>query len=165
MAKGKVTKITKDDQTSRRKRTRGLIKKSWELGVRPSCKVFTFVLYTDVNQVKTYDSTGGKILEEVETVINRLVRSQNAFNVNGIAHKEGKRRDTSDWQKSDPSSYSSKRSNKKSNRLDSKPKDRVPPQTDRSRRRLRPAPVFDFNILPMYQERQNYSRVEAAHDQ
>lgn len=74
MAKGKVTKITKDDQTSRRKRTRGLIKKSWELGVRPSCKVFTFVLYTDVNQVKTYDSTGGEILDDVESVINRLVR-------------------------------------------------------------------------------------------
>ena len=71
--KGKITKITKDDQTSRRKRTKGLFSKSHELGVRPSCKVFTFVLYTDVGQVRTYDSTGGAILGEVEAVMKRLV--------------------------------------------------------------------------------------------
>jgi predicted oxidoreductase len=71
--KRKITKITKDDQTSRRKRTKGLVNKSHELGIRPSCKVFTFVLYTDVGQVHTYDSTGGAILGEVEAVLERLV--------------------------------------------------------------------------------------------
>lgn len=69
----KITKITKEDQTSRRKRTKGLFNKSHELGIRPSCKVFTFVLYTDVGQVRTYDSTGGGILKEVEMAIEKLV--------------------------------------------------------------------------------------------
>lgn len=72
----KITKITKDDQTSRRKRTKGLFSKSRELGIRPSCKVFTFVLYTDVGQVRTYDSTGGAILGEVEAVIEQVVRKR-----------------------------------------------------------------------------------------
>jgi hypothetical protein len=71
--KRKIAKITKDDQTSRRKRTKGLFNKSHELGIRPSCKVFTFVLYTDVGQIRTYDSTGGAILGEIETVMKRLV--------------------------------------------------------------------------------------------
>ena len=71
--KKKITKITKDDQKSRRKRTKGLFSKSHELGIRPSCKVFTFVLYTDVGEVRTYDSTGGDILGELETVMERLV--------------------------------------------------------------------------------------------
>lgn len=71
--KRKITKITKDDQTSRRKRTKGLFNKSHELGIRPSCKVFTFVLYTDVGQVRTYDSTGGDILGEVGAVMETLV--------------------------------------------------------------------------------------------
>ena len=69
----KIAKITKNDRTSRRKRTKGLFSKSHELGTRPSCKVFTFVVYTDVGQVRTYDSTGGDILGEVEAVIGRLV--------------------------------------------------------------------------------------------
>ena len=69
----KITKITKDDQTSRRKRTKGVINKSHELGARPSCKVFTFVVYTDTNQVHTYDSTGGEIFKEVERVMKELV--------------------------------------------------------------------------------------------
>jgi hypothetical protein len=71
--KRKIAKITKDDQTSRRKRTKGLFSKSHELGIRPSCKVFTFVLYTDVGEIRTYDSTGGAILREIETVMERLV--------------------------------------------------------------------------------------------
>lgn len=71
--KRKITEITKDDQTSRRKRTKGLFSKSHELGIRPSCKVFTCVLYTDVDKVRTYDSTGGDILGELETVVKRLV--------------------------------------------------------------------------------------------
>ncbi|KAF2182633.1 hypothetical protein K469DRAFT_740268 [Zopfia rhizophila CBS 207.26] len=145
--KGKVTKITKDDQTSRRKRTKGVINKSHELGVKPSCKVFTFVLYTDVNQVHTYDSTGGEILNEVESVIDRL------------------RHHPSNWQKSDPSSYGSKRLNKKSGRLE-KSKGRITSQEmDEPRRPLRPAPVFDLKTLPMYSRGvKRIPGVEAVHD-
>jgi hypothetical protein len=76
IAKGEVveiSRITKYDQTSRRKRTKGIMNKSHELGTRPNCKVFTFVLYTDAAQIHTYDSTGGSILDEVEMVIDRLV--------------------------------------------------------------------------------------------
>lgn len=137
-AKGKVTNITKDDQTSRRKRTKGLIGKSYELGIRPNCKVFTFVLYTDTGQIHSYNSTGGAISCEIEAVLDRL------------------RHYPTDWQKSDPSSFINKARVAKSANRQAKVRTAAQVQT-RPSQSLRPAPVFDVKMLPMYCGQTNMS--------
>ncbi|EOA82684.1 uncharacterized protein SETTUDRAFT_34225 [Exserohilum turcica Et28A] len=133
--KKKITKITKDDQTSRRKRTKGLFSKSHELGIRPSCKVFTFVLYTDVGEVRTYDSTGGDILGELETVMERL------------------RRFPQDWQRFGPSSYKNSKTISKPSRC--RRQSSIEQRSEASnvpeeRALCSEPPSFDFKSLPMY---------------
>lgn len=62
--------ISKDRQTSRRKRATGFFKKASEI---PEVELFIVMKYRGTQEIKTYDWTSGRILDELPKLIDQLV--------------------------------------------------------------------------------------------
>jgi hypothetical protein len=96
--------ITKDQRTSRRKRSEGIMKKAFELSQLPYTRVFIAVEWIEEQRMTTYDNTDGQFIEDYPGLRTFLVHCIFIVAVTYIL--TGAQHDYPHWDRRSPASYS-----------------------------------------------------------